>query len=182
MSWIWYVRSSRSMEASIENESIAFCDKDGEALEFDRDITDYYAVLPASAEKITVNAHFTNEQSATEYDGGYYAVADGVRYEDLSELEFSLDTSKEEETKEIRICHTNEDTESSVYRLVLKKQNPVDVTFRVDFDDAADETAEKPEPIVFVVSQLNNEPVFAENGVFRLMPGVPYTYTVTANG
>ena len=172
----------RSMEASIENESIAFCDKDGEALEFDRDITDYYAVLPASAEKITVNAHFTNEQSATEYDGGYYAVADGVRYEDLSELEFSLDTSKEEETKEIRICHTNEDTESSVYRLVLKKQNPVDVTFRVDFDDAADETAEKPEPIFFVVSQLNNEPVFAENGVFRLMPGVPYTYTVTANG
>ena len=160
------------LSVSIDTGSLSFVDANKASLAFDRDIFEYSVLVPSSTEQVCLQAEFMNETAVTDVCGGYYAMLDGVRYDSLAEVNLALDVSAKEETKEIKVYHENGVAISNTYVVKVKKQTPVKVTFAATPEDA----------IVFVVNQVDNKPVFAENGIFELMPGIAYTYTVTADG
>lgn len=161
-----------SMTASTAAGTVTFVDENGTMISYDRDIQTYYMDLSAATQQLNLSAGFMNEADTNELCGGYYALIDGVRYDSLAEMVFNLDISKSSETIEIQVCHNSENAVSTTYTLQIRKQEPVTVTFTTDPEDA----------IVFVVNQIDGSPVYAVNGSYELMPEIPYTYTVTANG
>lgn len=161
-----------ALEASADSGVLTFMDAENQRLDFDRDVLEYYTGVSSDTEKIYVNASFMNEDDTNELCGGYYAMINGIRYDSLTNIEFSLDVTKEVEDLEIQVCHENGLAAFSTYTLHVKKQEPVAVTFEIT----------PQESIVFVVNEVDGRPIYANNGIFELMPGIPYTYTVTSAG
>lgn len=163
----------KNLSASTAAGSVKFTDGDGNALDFDRDVLDYNLVIVSGIDTLKLNGHFINEGTAQTYDGGYYALVNGQKYTDLSDISVALDSSKKEETIQIQICHEKTDAVSSTYTLTVKKRDLANVTFQTDPKDAN----------VFVQSELDNSTVYPDaSGNYKLMPEVAYTYTVTRSG
>ncbi len=157
---------------SLEDGEITFFDEEENAIEFDRDITEYYAKVDSSLEEIVLNASFTSS-SIEAYSGGYYAYVNGVFCDDLEAITVPLDVEKENEDIKIEVCHEDSYSVATTYTIHLEKQEPVAVTF-----DTNPTTA-----IVFVVRELDNKTITAEeDGSFWLTPGVVYAVSVTCNG
>lgn len=153
-------------------ETITFLNEKDELQIFDRDIFEYYVNISAGIEKLDVEGSFINESDANILCGGYSLEIDGELYNNLSDAAITLNSELQHETKELKIYHKNAMAIQNVYKIHFTKLEPVKVSFDITPADA----------IVFVVNQMTNEPVFAENGTFELKPGVKYTYTVTTNG
>ena len=153
-------------------ESITLLNKEGNLEKFDRDIYEYYVNISAGTQQVQVDGKFINESDANVLCGGYSAEIEGKVYDKLSDAVITLDPELVQETKEFKIYHQDDSSIGSTYTIHFTKQEPVKVVFDVTPQDA----------IIFMVNQMTNTPVFAENGVFELKPGVPYSYIITANG
>ena len=161
-----------SLETSTAMGALKLVDEDGKPLEFDRDVTDYQVVVVTGTDEIYVGAHFINEKNTSDCDGGYYALVNGEKYTDLSQITIPLDSEKEQETVKIEICHQSECNQPTTYQLTIKKREPVKVTFNVTPSNAN----------IFVQNEVDKESIFQENGYYSLMPDIAYTYTVTMIG
>lgn len=170
------VRILTLAELSLSAEGIgelAFTNEEGNPQEFDRDIFDYTVKVGASAEKLSLAGAFQNTEDRYSFEGGYYAVINGTRQEDISAVEIDLDTEKSSETIDIEVGHRDTKAIHQTYTITVEKQEPLQVTFDVSPKNA----------LVYIVNQLDDRTVYSDdNGIFTLMPEVPYTYTVSAPG
>ena len=163
----------KNLSVSTIAGNVVFTDKEGNAQTFDRDVLNYNLVIASGIDGLTLSGHFVNEGTVKAYDGGYYALINGKRYTDLSEVSVALDNSKKEEIIPIEICNEKTDAVSSKYTLTVKKRDMASVTFRTNPEDAN----------VFVQNELDHSTVYSDmSGHYKLMPEVPYTYTVTRKG
>lgn len=144
----------------------------GEKVKFLRTITDYQVTVDRGETALTIGAQFINESTTSPVGGGYYALVNGVRYESLANVSVPLDTEKSAETLEIKVCHADENAVASTYRFTVNKTDPVRVTFETDPADA----------VVFLIDNATGRRITGENGVYSLVPGGSYTYTVTRSG
>lgn len=151
---------------------ISLTDENGNALVFDREVRDYYAIVVTGLKSLTIHSHFTNENSGNNCDGGYYALIRGRQYGYISDLTIPLDEKEPEETLEIQVGHENGTAESSTYRIHVVKKELAKVSFQMEPDDA----------VVFIKNEVDHSTVYPEDDVYKLMPGVAYTYTVTRSG
>ena len=156
-----------------EGKELTLINKEGEALPFDREIFEYHAKVGAATQKITLLGEFQNTENTYSFDGGYYALVDGQRYDDIGKVEHKLDVNKNSESVEIQICHRDSKAVSQTYKIILEKERPIKVRFKLTPGNA----------LVYLVNQLDNSTVYGdENGGFTIMPEVPYTYTISAAG
>ena len=163
----------KTLSASTAAGDVIFSDSKGNALDFDRDTLDYHLVVVSGIDTLKLNGHFTNEDTSRTYGAGYYALINGQKYADLSDVSVALDNSKKEETVRIQICHEKTDAVSNIYTLTVKKRDLANVTFQTDPKDAN----------VFVQNELDNSTVYPDaSGTYKVMPEVAYTYTVTKSG
>lgn len=167
-------RSLHINDLSVMNgaETLSLMDAQDSILEFDRDIKEYYVQFPADATCVQISSVFMNESDANELCGGYYALINGERFDDISNITMEMDSTKAVEDISITVCHINEDTESNTYVVHIEKVQPVTVTFQTNPEEA----------IVFIESQLDGKSPEGAKNVFNLIPGQKYTYTVTCNG
>ncbi len=170
------VRSLHLSELAVSAESVGalkFEDQEGNALAFHRDTLDYFVKISADTPKLHLAMAFQNEEDTYSFDGGYYAMINDVRYDDVKSVDYELDVQAAEERIEIKICHKDPEAVSNVYTVTVKKQQPVRVTFQTTPKEAT----------VFVTNELDKKPVYAEEGgKFLFMPEISYTYIVSAPG
>ena len=163
-------------DLSISTESageIGFVDGEGNTLEFDRDILEYIVKIGSDTQKINLSGTFQNTDSDYSFDGGYYATVNGIRYDDMSNISIDLDVNKNEELIEVEVGHRDTKAVKQTYTIVVKKQKPIKVTFDTNPENA----------LVYIVNQLDDKTIYSDdNGVFTMMPDVPYTYTVSSYG
>lgn len=167
--------SLSALDVSTESGNCILFDAEENMVSFDRDTFSYDIYLPTATEQLILNGSFMNEGDPEKlwYNGGYYAVINGQKMTALSDITVSLDSAKVSEIVEINVCHENTDAKVSTYALHLIKNDALDVTFKVTPKDA----------LVFVVNALDGTRIYPDDtGVFQLMPGFSYHYTVTANG
>ena len=163
----------KDLSASTITGDAKFVDDSGSAKEFDRDLKNYNLVVVSNIDTLNLSGHFMNEASERECDGGYYALINGEKYTDLSNVSLPLDITKKEENIDIQICHASTDAVSNTYRLTVKKRDLANVTFKTDPEDAT----------VFVKNEVDNSTVYPDSeGIYKMMPEVAYTYTVTKSG
>lgn len=163
----------KSLSASTANGPVRFVDGTGNALNFDRDTNNYYLMIVRNTDQLQVSGTFINENNQHDYDGGYYAWINGQKYTDLSEVSIPLDPEKTEETITIQVCHANREAEENTYQLHVKKRELVNVTFQTVPEDAN----------VFVQNEVDHTTVYPDTeGIYKMMPDVSYTYTVTKSG
>lgn len=153
-------------------DTLTMLDADDNINAFDRDVKEYYVQIPTENTSVQICAAFMNEADTNELCGGYYAMINGERYDDISNLTFALDPEKETEEIVITVCHKETSAVSNTYTIHVKKVNPVAITFVTNPKDA----------VVFVESQLDGKSPEGKDNVFQLIPGQKYTYTVTCNG
>ncbi len=163
----------KSLSASTITGTVRFIDDDGSAKDFDRDVSDYNLVVVSNIDILKLTGHFMNEASEKDCDGGYYAEINGQKYTDLSDVSIPLDTTKKEENIKIKVCNEKTDAVAGTYKLNVKKRELANVRFKTDPKDAN----------VFVKNEVDNTTVYPDaDGIYKLMPDVAYTYTVTKNG
>lgn len=164
-----------SVAVRLLGEDLILMDKEGNVLkedEFDYARTDYYIAVPAGTEEVFLAAAFPNELTDTACCGGYYAIINGVKYDNMGEVKLSLDTSLETEDIAIQICHEDERTIKNTYTLHIIQQEPVFVKFKTIPEDA----------IIYVKNNVTGKRIPETDGSFALTPNGSYTYTVTRNG
>lgn len=80
-----------SLTASTSLQELTFVDDKNEQMVFSKDVFEYRAVVSSDTTEIKAEAHFADETDYNTLCGGYYAMINGTRYEDLSALTFPLD-------------------------------------------------------------------------------------------
>lgn len=153
-------------------DALALFDSDGVQREFDRDVQNYQVTVNRERDTVTLTGTFTNTSGETDCCGGYYALINGIRYDTLDAAEVPLDTARDSETIPVQVCHICEDAEPTTYTVTVNKTDPVAITFRTHPENA----------VVYLVNDLNGRRVLGENGVYKLIPGGSYSYTVTCAG
>lgn len=156
-------------------EKLVLMDGNGVVLkenEFDYARMDYYVSVPSGTGEIMLNSKFPNELSDTLCCGGYYAVIQGEKYDNISEVTLNLDIEKEKEDIIVEICHADENAIVGKYTIHVTQQEPVYIGFSTNPEDA----------IVYVQNNVTGKRVHEKEGKFALNPGSEYTYTVTRNG
>ena len=151
---------------------ILLAEEDGKNVSFDNARSEYHIFVPKGTESLTLNMAFPNELDDTDCCGGYYAMIQGNKYEDVSEVTLALNTAMETEDINIEVFHKDEYSVSGTYTLHIVQQEPVYVTFNTVPEDA----------IVYVKNDITGKRVNETDGKFALNPNGPYTYTVTRNG
>ena len=158
--------------ASDAEGELVLMDTNGTPCKFDRDITNYRVNVNRDESALYLTGVFPNILDTTACCSGYYALVNGVRYESLDQIPVQLNTGKDTEIVTIQICHADGDAVETTYTLTVKKVDPVAVTVKTTPTSA----------IVYLVNKLNGKRVFGNNGVYKLIPGVTYSYTVTCAG
>lgn len=147
-------------------------DQNAAVVDFDSEINDYDIEVSKETENLTLNGAYVNEKSTTDICGGYYVEINGQRYDKLEDIAVSI-TEEENQTIEITVKHVNTESIVNTYRLQVKKLEKVKVSFVTEPENA----------IVFVRHSKTGKSVYADaDGVYDLVPGNTYSYTVTANG
>lgn len=158
--------------ASDAEGELVLMDSTGTPCNFDRDITNYRVNVNRDESALFITGVFPNILDTTSCCGGYYALVNGVRYESLDGICVPLDTGKDTETVTVKICHTDSVAVETTYTLTAKKVDPVAVTFKTTPSSA----------IVYLVNKLNGKRILGNDGVYKLIPGVTYSYIVTCAG
>ncbi len=165
--------SLNSLEVRQGENSISLMDSTGNIVSYDRDRTEYYLDLSSGIDELTLISAFNSTDSGAPNQGGYYALINGIRFDDISIVNLPLNTELTNETIAIEIHHSDPASISSTYTLHIKKHLPTRVIFNTDPLDA----------IIFMLESSTGRIVEANaDGSFSLMPGLRYSYNVTANG
>lgn len=162
----------KSLKASNASGDLTFVNANGTAEAFDREIYEYQVNVAKGTKSVHLSGSFLNEENGNWYDGGYYAVIGDKMYSDLSDIEVPISENGEDEEIKIQVAHANLDTVQNTYTICVKKKEPVQVTFQVDPEDAN----------IFIQNETDHTTVYTENGICELLPGTPYSYTITKNG
>ena len=162
----------KSLKASNASGDLTFVNANGTAEAFDREIYEYQINVAKGTKSVHLSGSFLNEENGNWYDGGYYAVIGDKMYSDLSDIEVPISENGEDEEIKIQVAHANLDTVQNTYTICVKKKEPVQVTFQVDPEDAN----------IFIQNETDHTTVYTENGICELLPGTPYSYTITKNG
>ena len=165
--------SLKSLSLTRDGKSLTLLNEAGGIAKFNRDTRDYWVKVLSSTKRFTLSAAFVSDASNAPHSGGYWALVNGVRTEDLSQLTLDLDPAKSQEDIVIEVHHRDETALAGQYTIHVKKLPPVAVSFRVSPQDAT----------VFLTNDLTGESISREaDGSFLLIPGDSYTYTVTRSG
>lgn len=166
--------SFKSLTASSESGTVVFRDAEGTIIKYDRDVMDYYASVPISLRSLSIEAVFRSVASDTAPNkGGYYAIVNGVRYDDVSNIDIELDPNLSEEIISVICGHVDTNAVQGSYTIHVAKTTPTQVRFNTEPEDA----------IVFITSNITSLPVSRnEDGTYSLIPGESYTYCVTKTG
>lgn len=171
---------------------VVFETPEGEKTEYDRDIEEYLLTVDRDAESITLSGDYiiTGNAGRREYWGGFYALVNGVRYDETLEYyedgiyaghykrdaftDVTLPLTREatEETITIEIGHEDSTAVHTIYTLTVQKSDPVPVKVQADPSDL----------LVFMTSDLTGRREYDDNGTFMLTPGRTYTYNATSVG
>lgn len=162
----------KSLKAANASGDLTFVNANGTAEAFDRETYEYQVNVAKGTKSIKLSGSFLNEANDNWYDGGYYAVIGDKTYSDLSDIEIPISENGEDEDIQIRVAHANPDAVQNTYTIHVKKKEPVRVTFQVDPEDAN----------IFIQNEIDHTTVYPENETYELMPGTPYSYTITKNG
>lgn len=162
----------KSLETRANGNILLFVDENGTKTEFDRDILNYRVKVDRGSQSITLSGKFVNENSTVASDGGYYAIVNGVRYDALSDIEVPLNIDNDVDSIAIQVCHNDETSTPATYIVDVYKSDPVNVTIRTNPSEA----------VVFLTDDMSGRRIIGENGIFQLVPGASYSYTVTCAG
>ncbi|MBQ8975602.1 MAG: PQQ-binding-like beta-propeller repeat protein, partial [Oscillospiraceae bacterium] len=162
----------KTMTISDGTGNVTLFDGDKKVIKFNRDILEYYVSLDRAVKSVTLNATFNNTADYSELCGGYYAVINSQRYDAIEDYVMDLDDSLDEELLEIEVHHADSTSVTDTYKVHIQKTDPVAVTFDTDPSDAT----------VFVKSNVSGKRVLPTGGVFMLIQGTDYTYTITRTG
>lgn len=161
----------KDLKVEVEEKETCLLNENDEVITFDSERSDYYVAVSKETEAITLKGEFVNEKATTDICGGYSVEISGQSYSSLENIVIPL--TEEEQIIEIKVKHLNEQSLPCSYRIHVKKQEAVEVSFETTPKDA----------IVFVVHQKTNSRVYAtENGSYLLYPNDTYIYRVTCNG
>lgn len=161
-----------SLEISDQNGIVPLRDKTGNTCSFDRYNTSYNITVDRSRTQLQLKGSFMNESDTSPACGGYYAMINGTRYNDIKAVEIPLNTEENKEIISIDICHEDKNAVSTNYSIEVKKTDPVLVRAQITPQDAT----------VFLTDNQTGRRVFDKDGVFSLTPGGSYSYTVTRTG
>lgn len=143
-------------------------DEDSNLIAFDRDRETYFLYVPYETASLKLRGEFYGNA-----DSGYYALIDGEKYTELSEIICSLENAGEQKNLTMQICNDNTEAKSRTYTLHIERKEQIRVSFNL-----MPKTA-----LVYMTDQIDGSRVYPdEKGIFALMPGFRYTYTVTAYG
>ena len=186
----------QTMDILVNEETPVLTDSDGNIIEFDRDVTDYYFVVDRDEDNISLELSFPalRRSPAEQYIGGYYTLINNVYYPAeiiyrefslgeindglvfdglvLKNVEIKLDSNLDNEIVSIQVCHEVESAIEITYILHISKSSPVAVTVSVVPEDA----------VVFMINNSSGKREYKINDVFMLSPGASYSYNATREG
>ena len=160
------------LSLSQEDDQVLLMGSDGKVTDYDRDITGYTIKVNRDSVELSLSASFPNTDTATDCCGGYYALVNGQRYENLENLTLNLNPEADKETIAIQVCHEDESSIAQTYEIAVEKTDPIALTIETNPGDA----------VVFLTNDLNGKRVLPKNGTYLLTPGGSYSYTLTAKG
>lgn len=183
------------LTASADEDALTLLDDAGNAVQFDRDINEYWILINRDLEEIVINGEYPYAYSGTfhseQYSGGYSAAVNGTRYNEvpgyktstmtgepmlywlyMGNIAFPLDTDADTQTVTIEVCHPDPAAIGATYTLHIDKTDPVPVIINADPADL----------IVCMTNNLNGKRSFERDGVFMLTPGGEYSWTATCAG
>ncbi len=161
----------KSLQLSDSNGTLTLADNAGGS-SFDRDKTAYTVSVDRGEESLQLSASFINEQNTTPVCGHYYAYINQTRYDSLENLVLPLNPEESPEELSVLVCHEDDCAIQTTYTITVEKTDPVEVRFRTNPSDAS----------IFIVNDQNGRRVASSDGVFLLVPGASYTYTITKTG
>ena len=162
----------RNLSLTAGGENLTLEDLSGKSTDFNRKVTEYAVTVPRGTDSLAYGLTFFNEVTQSPVGGGYYALVGETRLEAPAAGTMALDSDKDEELLEVQVCHVSDLSEPTVYKVHVRKTDPVAVTIRTQPENA----------IVFLTETATGKRIAGENGVYSLTPGTSYDYIVTCNG
>ena len=162
----------KSLSLSDGASTLQLYDKDGQQVKFYRGTTDYVVTADRGLTTLYLSGAFTNESQTSPVGGGYFALIGGERCDALEDIAVTLDPALDQEDITIQVYHQDPHALTAAYHITVTKTDPVAVTFRTSPADAT----------VFLTEQQSGRRVSGDGGVFLLVPGSSYNYTVTKHG
>ncbi len=162
----------RNLTISDGYSDLSLMNSNGQAVSFDRDMTEYSVSVPRETESIMINGEFMNEKTDTPVCGGYFALIKGEKYDSLAGVVIGLDQELDHETFTIEVGHEDINSVDTAYTFTVNKTEAISVTFETEPADAT----------VFVTDGVTGKHIEGTDKVFELVQGRSYEYTVTAPG
>lgn len=162
----------KALSASDENGTLTLQNAEGAVTVFHRETTDYAVTVERGATEIFLNAEFPNASGETDCCGGYFALVNGERYDELSETVLALSPVADAEVFTIEVQHTDTQSVTLRYTLTVNKTDPIPVAFRTEPENA----------VVYLTYDADGTRVSGTDGVYALIPDASYHYTVTCAG
>ena len=154
----------RNLSLTAGGENLTLGDLSGKPTGFNRKVTEYAVTVPRGTDTLAYGLTFFNEVTQS--------LVGETRLEAPAAGTMALDSDKDEELLEVQVCHVSDLSEPTVYKVHVRKTDPVAVTIRTQPEDA----------IVFLTETATGKRIAGENGVYSLTPGTSYDYIVTCNG